>query len=353
MHKILFFEALGEENAHLREELTQAKTDGRLPSDLEFEIYTETLQDYLSANPDATLPDIVSIKTHSVLPENWYKTGVRKSVISRSAGYDHIENLADELNCTSLRRYCVNAVAETAAKLVLLACGNYNQYQGNMKTFERNKCRSFKECSGLKAVVFGVGKIGVRIYEILSGIGMDTYAVDVRRDELNREYDGRVRFIEKDEAYDADIIVCGMNYTKNPSSRFYNQGYFNDEFFSKCRDGLVFVNVTRGEITDETAILKNYKTGRIFGFGTDAFGYEEGITRIMRGLKKPENELENSQLELINLSLERTGNVYTQPHQAFNSDKAALDKAIETIKHLEAYYRNNEQKFDSQLPYYL
>ena len=351
-YDILFFEALGEENGHLKDELEKAKAAGTLPKDLTYMITTDTLQDYLEAHPETVLPDIISTKTHSVYPEEWMANGAKKSVISRSAGYDHIEAFAGRINATSLRRYCVNAVAETAVKFVFAACGNYNEYQANMATFERNRCASFKELTGLKATVFGVGKIGSRIYELLDGIGMDTYGVDVRKDELSKEYGEKVRFIEKEEAYDSDVIVCGMNYTKDPASRFYNEGYFSDEFFGKCKPGLVFVNVTRGEITDEAAMLKHYKEGRIFGIGLDAFAKEEGITNVLRGRKEAETALEKAQLELIRLSLTREGNIYTQPHQAFNSDVAALDKAVETVKHLEAYYRNGGKKFDSQLPYY-
>ncbi len=351
-YDILFFEALGEENEHLKEEIEKAKQRGTIPADLTYVVTPDTLQAYLEKYPETVLPDILSIKTHSVFPESWYKTGAKKSVISRSAGYDHIEALADVLNATSLRRYCVNAVAETAVKFVFAACGNLNQYQANMATFERNDCISFKELSNLKATVFGVGKIGSRIYEILAGIGMDTYAVDIRREELSKEYGPKVRFIEKEEAYDSDVIVCGMNYTKNPASRFYNENYFSEEFLSKCKPGLVFVNVTRGEITDECALLKAYQEGRIFGLGLDAFAGEEDITNVLKkGLPAP-TELAKAQKELVRLSITREGNVYTQPHQAFNSDIAALDKAVETVKHLEAFFRNGGKRFDSQLPYY-
>ena len=351
-YDILFFEALGEENGHLKEELEKAKAAGKLPKDLTYLVTTDTLQDYLEKHPETVLPDIISTKTHSIYPEEWMSTGNKKSVISRSAGYDHIEALADRINATSLRRYCVNAVAETAVKLVFAAAGNLNQYERNMATFERNDCLSFLELTGRKATVFGVGRIGRRIYELLAGIGMDVYAVDIRKDALSKEYGGKVRFIEKEDAYDSDVIVCGMNYTKDPASRFYNDGYFSEEFFSRCKKGMVFVNVTRGEITDEAAMLRHYKSGQIFGVGLDAFAKEEGITNVLRGKRAAETEQEKAQAEFIRLSMTREGNVYAQPHQAFNSDVAALTKAVETVKHLEAYYRNGCKKFDSQLPYY-
>ena len=45
-------------------------------------------------NPSAILPDIITTKTHSVLPDQ-YISGAKKSVITRSAGYDHFEHLVD------------------------------------------------------------------------------------------------------------------------------------------------------------------------------------------------------------------------------------------------------------------
>lgn len=349
-YDILFFEALGEERGHLQQELEQARADGRIPGDFSWYIGTETLQEYLAAHPDAVLPDILSTKTHSRLPESWLRAGSKKSVISRSAGYDHFEHLADIANITSLRNYCVNAVAETAVKFVCCACGNLNQYTANTAQFERDACVSFKELTGLKATVFGVGRIGKRIYDMLSGLGMDTRAVDVRADELSREYGGTVRFISREEAVDSDVVVCGMNYTKEPTSRFYNKGYFSEEYLSQFPQGLVFVNVTRGEIAPEAVLLKLARSGKLFGLGLDCFGEEAALTAVMRGSREPETENEKAGREIIRQALDRSENFYVQPHQAFNSDKAALCKAVETVNHLAHYCAGG---FQSQLPYYV
>lgn len=352
-YDILFFEALGEENGHLVEELESSKAAGRLPADLSYYIGTETLQEYLAVNPDAVLPDILSTKTHSLLPDRWIRTGKKKSVISRSAGYDHFEHLAGVANITSLREYCVNAVAETAVKLMFCACGNLNQYTKNTASFERNDCVSFKELSGLKATVFGVGKIGKRIYDMLTGLGMDTRAVDLRQSELADLYNGTVKFISKEESTDSDVIICAMNYTRDPASRYYNKAYFTEEFLSQFPKGLVFVNVTRGEICPEAPLLKLYRSGQIFGIGLDTFNGEAELTKILRGLKSTEGEHDAACLEIIQAALERTENFYVQPHQGFNSDVAALCKATETVKHLEDYFARGCADFASQLPYYL
>lgn len=351
-YDIIFFEALGAENHHLDDEIKKAQAKGTLPSNLKYYISTDTLQEYLEKNPGTVLPDIVSTKTHSRLPEEWLSNGRKKSVITRSAGYDQFEHLAARINLASLRKYCVNAVAETAIKLMLCACGNFHQYEKNTATFERNDCISFKELTGLKVTVFGVGNIGRRIYDMCVGLGMDARAVDVRRDELTAEYGDTVRFITKEEAKDSDIVICAMNYTADPASRFYNAGYFSEEYLGAFPKGLVFVNITRGEIAQEAALYILYQKGHVFGIGLDVFSGESGIETVLKGKREAKTADEEGGCFFITSALKRTSNVYVQPHQAFNSDKAALAKAQETIKHLESYYFRGCTRFDSQLPYY-
>lgn len=352
-YDILFFEALGEENAHIREEMEEARAKGTIPEDLRYYVGTETLQEYLEANPTAKLPDILSTKTHSILPENWLHSGKKKCVISRSAGYDHFEHLASVANITSLREYCVNAVAETAVKLMFCVCGNLNQYTANAATFERNNCISFKELSNLKVTVFGVGKIGKRIYDMVKGLGLDARAVDIRENELAKLYSEDVKFVSKEAATDSDVIICAMNYTRDPASRFYNANYFTEEYLNQFPKGLAFVNVTRGEIAPETQLFKLYKSGQLFGIGVDVFYGEAELTKLLRGQKAAENAHEDAAYNMIQAALDRTVNIYVQPHQGFNSDVAALCKAKETVKHLENYFARDQKDFVSQLPYYI
>ena len=352
-YDIIFFEALGEENNHLTEEIEKAKKRGTIPADLHYYIGTETLQEYLKSHTSDKLPDIVSTKTHSILPESWLQEGKKKCVISRSAGYDHFEHLSEIANITSLREYCVNAVAETAVKMMFCTCGNLNQYTQNTANFERNNCISFKELSSLKVTVFGVGKIGKRIYDMVKGLGMDTRGVDLREENLTKIYNSNVKFISKEDAVDSDIIICAMNYTRDPKSKYYNKNYFTEEYLRAFPKGVVFVNVTRGEIAPEAALWKLYQEGHLFGIGVDTFHEEAELTKVLRGQKVSQNEHEDAATKMINASLSRNANIYVQPHQGFNSDIAALCKATETVKHLEDYFARGCVDFLSQLPYYL
>ncbi len=352
VYAVVHFEALGPEARHLKEETAKAIRRGVLPKGHECLITPETVQVFLKDNPGALLPDIITTKTHSVLPDG-YLLGGRKSVVTRSAGYDHFEHLIKKANIASLREYCVNAVAQTAMKFLYAAAGNLNHYVKNTETFERKGSEAFMELGRHRMLtVFGVGKIGKKIVELAEANGLSVQGVDVRAAELEAVYRGNVKFVSKQAALaSSDIIINAMSLTKIRRSRFFNVGYFSREILSRVRRGLIFINVTRGEIAPESALLELYLSGRLSGLGLDVFSRESEFAGLLAGKPVKGADLLAAQT-LVKMSLERSGNIYVQPHQGFNSDVAVKAKAAEAVKHVAAWYRNNGARFDEQLPYY-
>ena len=351
-YDIIHFEALGPEAEHLKEETEKARMAGDLPKDHKYLVTSSNVQEFLKNNPGMVLPDIITTKTHSVLPQD-YLEGKKKSVVTRSAGYDHFEHLADKVNVASLREYCVNAVAQTAMKFLYAAAGEMNHYALNTSTFERSKSRAFMELDKQRVLtVFGVGRIGRKTYELAEANGLTVQGVDIRQEELNGFYGGRVKFVSKEEAVVAsDIMVNAMNLTRDKENRFYNVGYFSHEYLSNAKDGLIFINVTRGEIAPESTLLSLYLSGKIGGIGLDVFTGEAGFAKALTsgGVM---SEDQTAAKQLVGKTLDRSANIYVQPHQAFNSDIAAKTKAAEALKHIIAWYRNKGTCFDEQLPYY-
>jgi D-lactate dehydrogenase len=287
------------------------------------------------------------------LPEAYFAGG-KKSVVTRSAGYDHFEHLAEKANIASLREYCVNAVAQTAMKFLYAIAGELNHYTKNTETFERNNARAFMELDRHRVLtVFGVGKIGKRIYDLAFLNGLTVQGVDIRQDYLANLYEGAVRFISPEEAIlSSDIIVNAMNLTRNEQSAMYNVGYFSREYLFQAKDGLIFINVTRGEIAPESGLLDLYLSGKIKGIGLDVFTNESQFAKLLISNNTVvEGDLGAAKI-LVQKSIERSANIYIQPHQGFNSDIAAGTKAAEAIKHVIAWHKNKGQCFDEQLPYY-
>lgn len=351
---VMHFEVLGKERDYLIEETNSLISKGVLPNDFKSLFTPLTLQDYLKDN-DEILPNIITIKTHSIIPEEYISSEPRKSIITRSAGYDHLENIQEYVNIASLREYCVDAVAQTAIKFVFTTLGNLNEYTYNAQTFERNKTDSFIEINNNRvATVFGVGKIGSRIYEILEKIGFTVQAVDIRQEELKNDNKYKnFKFVDKEMAIkNSDVIINAMNFTKNKNSKFYNENYFNEDYLRKANNKIVFINVTRGEIAPESILLKLYKEGLIIGLGLDVFSRESVLTECLTEDRKLDTENLKAAYEIIDKAQNRTSNFYVQPHQGFNSDLAASAKAHEAIEHLKYWYQNGQNTFKEQLPYY-
>jgi D-lactate dehydrogenase len=352
-YDIIHFEALGPEAQHLRDETLKAQQNKQLPEDFTYLVTPSNVQDFLRENPNTDLPEIVTTKTHSVLPDAYF-TGNKKSVVTRSAGYDHFEDLAEKANITSLREYCVNAVAQTAMKFLYATAGESNHYTKNTETFERNNARAFMELGKHKLLtVFGVGKIGKRIYDLADLNGLTVQGVDIRQEHLNDLYQGTVHFVSRDEAIaSSDIIVNVMNLTRSEKSTFYNIGYFSKEYLSQAKDGLIFINVTRGEIAPESGLLELYISGKIKGIGLDVFTNESQFARLLVDHNTVIEGDHYAAKTLVQKSMERSANIYVQPHQGFNSDIAAGTKAAEAMKHVISWYKNKGKCFDEQLPYY-
>jgi D-lactate dehydrogenase len=353
-YDIIHFEALGPEARHLEEEIRQAQRNGALPSHHSYLITPSRLQDLLKAEPATSLPDIISVKTHSLIPDS-YLQGTKKSIVTRSAGYDHLEHLADRANIASLREYCVNAMAQTAMKFLYAAAGELNHYTLNTQSFERNHARAFMELDEHRVItVYGVGKIGKRTYDLAVANGLKAQGVDLREAELSHLYGDTVNFVSKDEAIrTSDILINTMNLTKNPASRFYNVGYFSKEYLSQATKEIIFINFTRGEVAPEAVLLDLYYAGRLIGLGLDVFTDEARFAELLKG-EKGEGDTEDlsAARQLVRMSLERSANIYVQPHQGFNSDVAARTKAVAAIKHVIAWHKNSGRCFAEQLPYY-
>ena len=347
-YDIIHFEALGSEAEHLPIATAQEQERNALPKDLKSLVVADTIQDFLEKNPNVVLPDIITIKTHSLIPEDYVK-GTRKSIVTRTSGFDHCEQFADVVNITTLRDYCVGSVAQTAMKFLYAAAGFLNHYTENARVFERNRTVSFMELNADRvATLFGAGKIGKTICGLLRGNGLTVQYVDVGRTGAD---DQGVRFVSKEEAIQtSDIIINTMPLSRDSASKFYNVGYFSKDYLSRAKPGLIFINVTRGEIAPEAVLLELYDAQTIRGIGVDVYSDENVFRRVLNG-EPTDNPNHIAAKEMIHRALNRPANIYVQPHQAFNSDVASIKKAYETLEHVAEWYKNDKKRFKYQLPY--
>ncbi|MBQ6164331.1 MAG: hydroxyacid dehydrogenase [Clostridia bacterium] len=130
------------------------------------------------------------------------------------------------------------------------------------------KSRTVFELCGKHVAVFGFGNAGRETAKRLRGFDCRITAVDVR--EIASPYaDGFVPVSQADRLLpETDILVIAMPLTRE------TEHYFGAERLSLLKDGAVVVNIARGGLIDENALIAELQSCRLLGAALDVFETE-------------------------------------------------------------------------------
>jgi phosphoglycerate dehydrogenase-like enzyme len=210
------------------------------------------------------------------------------------------------------------SVAEIAVLLMLAASRRLNEElafthgsaQSRPETWEANKV-----LFGKTACIVGLGGIGDLLIERLRGFGMILTGVD---DHPEHAPNG-VRAYGHDElkvaAAEADYLVLAIPGTKE------NENMIDATVLAGMRKNAVLVNVGRGTLVDEPALLAAVKSDHLFGAGLDVVKDE------------PVNEGNPLLME---------PRIFVTPHIAGSTD-LMLDGTVKFLGEVLAGYRNGLQ----------
>lgn len=141
------------------------------------------------------------------------------------------------------------------------------------------------ELSGKTIGVIGLGAIGSLVAQACADLGMNVIGWDSHltvHSALRLSNSIKVVADESEiAASEAELIgQCDMISIHVPLSD-ETRGKFNADFISKCRDGVILLNMSRAEIADHDAVKAGIKSGKIkkyvCDFPTDDFIGEEGV----------------------------------------------------------------------------
>ncbi len=304
---LFFYEAFKEEVIELRK---------YLPSSLKVAFTDKTIQEYDDSSPQSKL---ISIRTQSVIPVSWASD--LNGILSRSTGYDHltsyIQQIKKDIPCGYLPLYCSRAVAEQALLMWMGLSRKIKQQMANFDTFCRDGITG-QECENKTLLVVGVGNIGYQIVKIGLGLGMKVFGVDIVKRHDSISYVSIEESISK-----ADIIVCAMNLTGD------NDKFFDYNSLKRSKKGTIFINISRGEFSPSTDLLKLIEEKHLGGLGLDVYTHEHDLATSIRGSDKSDNLETQSALKLS-----KKINVITTPHNAFNTKEALKRKAEHTVQQI-------------------
>ncbi len=111
-----------------------------------------------------------------------------------------------------------------------------------------------RDLEGKTVGILGMGMIGVQLAQRLLPFGPSILYYDVKRLIPQEEERLGLNFVSfGDLLANSDIISLHMPLTSS------TRGLFNEEAFSKMKDGAIFINTSRGEIVDEKALISAVK----------------------------------------------------------------------------------------------
>lgn len=188
-----------------------------------------------------------------------------------SAGFDRVPmDYVWEHNITihNARGVYSVPIAEHTVMLVLNLMRNFLFFCENQCNHIWNKCRNLTELYGKTAVIAGCGSIGLEIAKRLSTFGMKIIGLDVR--QVPSEFLSECRNIDRmiETAREADVFICSLPYMKQ------THHIFNATFFENLNPDGIFVNIARGKLVDEPALIMALQTHQIKGAALDVFEEE-------------------------------------------------------------------------------
>lgn len=222
-----------------------------------------------------------------------------------SAGFDRVP--LDYINAHGIKIYNARGVysipmAEFAVSGVLQLYKQSRFFYENQKLKKWEKRRDLSELFGKTVLIVGCGNVGTECAKRFKAFGCTVVGIDAfhYQNESFEEMSGLDSLDLK--LSEADVVVLTLPLTDE------TKGLFDIERFNKMKDGAVMVNISRGAVVDEKALL-NALDGKLFGAVLDVFE------------KEPLSE---------NSELWQKPNVIVTPHNSFvgteNNDR--LNKII-------------------------
>ncbi|KAE9448469.1 hypothetical protein C3L33_19635, partial [Rhododendron williamsianum] len=197
----------------------------------------------------------------------------RLKVVGRAGvGIDNVDlAAATEHGCLVVNAPTANTIAAAEHGIALLAAmaRNISQASESVKAgkWQRSKYVGVS-LVGKTLAVMGFGKVGSEVARRAKGLGMHVIAHDPYAPADRARAIG-VELVSFDEALaTADFISLHMPLTASTSK------VLNDETFAKMKKGVRIVNVARGGVIDEEALVKALDAGIVAQAALDVFTVE-------------------------------------------------------------------------------
>jgi D-3-phosphoglycerate dehydrogenase len=218
--------------------------------------------------------DAIIIRSGTELTEDLIERGERLKVIGRAGvGVDNVDLAAASkrgIIVANAPESTVVSAAEHTLALLLALTRQIPQAHSALKEgrWERSRFPGMELADKTLGLV-GFGRIGQQVARRARGFEMrvracDPYVSSERFRELGVERAASLESLVEN----ADFI--SLHATLTPETR----GFIDRNLLARMKDGVRIVNVARGELVDEEALLEALDSGKVAGAALDVFGEE-------------------------------------------------------------------------------
>ena len=125
------------------------------------------------------------------------------------------------------------------------------------------------ELSGLTLLIIGLGQIGEEVARLAVGFGMRVVGINRSgRADSSHVHEVRRTSELRECLGEADALVVSAPLTDE------TRGLIDAAAFARMKPGAIFVNVGRGGVVDEPALIEALRSGKLAGAALDVFGSE-------------------------------------------------------------------------------
>ncbi len=240
------------------------------------------------------------------------RAGVGVDNIDLEAAKEHGVTVVNAPTSTTI------AVAELAFGLMLALVREIPRGDASMKQEQWiKKDLMGTEIHGKTLGIIGYGNIGRLLSKYAQALGMKVICYNRRRD-LDEVRSTGAEPVELDEIY-AQSDIISFHLPLNADSK----RMISDETFAKMKDGVLIVDVARGGVIDEAALLRALDSGKVAGAALDVFEKEPPV----------------------DWALAKHPKVIAMPHVGGQTDEAQLRVAIDIASEVMNVLQGNELRW--------
>ncbi len=212
-----------------------------------------------------------------------------------------------------------NAVGEHALGMLLCLANKLLRADSEVrkKIWHREANRGF-ELEGKTVGIIGFGHTGPAFADKLQGFNVRILVCDPYIQKIPAKYKYVSSATLSELVKRSDIISFHVSLTTE------TQYLLNDEMIARTKEGVIFINTSRGKVVDTAALIRGLSTGKVGGACLDVFENE-----------KPESF--DSEEDALYGQLYKMDNTVLSPHVAgwtFESKRKISESLLEKVRKL-------------------